>query len=367
MTEQMLDSIEYMGETFYFHSNIFYEFLESRKLEVEFDMIHTANYRGMYESYVIVDNKIYLKDFFGNLRGDLPRKNFPDYDEEGEYFNVDKYYFFSEKEIKNNLILADWFCGVIEIRGDLYSRKENCYHMIIDYGEIIEVKSFKEGINRHSNPEAIIYNYVYTPSVNDTELYKYKYDLISKLSKYDYFLEGKNENDLFLLARDFNSYKGKLELKSYYEKKSLFDSEILRLQEESHKGKAYLEWEWDDEEDEPLTSKKNRFLDEYGYLLKDYDKDEIDLVFRDDYLNKLDTSKSIGEIQEAINLRLPLLKEIRDLNEKREKSESLLVRNKLESNSKIDELNTQKSNYGLWIYLLICVIAGLYLSQCDTY
>ena len=172
-----------------------------------------------------------------------------------------------------------------------------------------------------------------------------------------------NENDLFLLARDFNSYKEKLELKSYYEKRSLLDSEILRLQEESLKGKAYLEWEWDDEEDEPLTSKKNRFLDEYGYLLKDYDKAEIDLIFRDDYLSKLDTSKSIEEIQEAVNLRLPLLKEIRDLNEKRKKSEGLLEWNEFQSKRKIAELDAQKkldkSNYGLYIFLLINLIVVL--------
>lgn len=240
MTIQSPDTIEYNGKTYCFYSSVFASYLELKGKEIEFEMISSANYRGTFESYIIIDGRLFLKEFFGYLKGDLPRKKFTNSDSDEDDYNIDKSFFFSKSDEKiiHGLVLADWYCGVIETdKSDLFM--DEWYHMIVDYGEVIQTKKFIGEITEGLNLKPCIYDYhrYCEPSENDDGLYKYEYSLIVRLSKYDYILEDKSKEDLLLLARDFNSYKDSLEGKSYYEKKNIFNSELNRLKGEAEEGK----------------------------------------------------------------------------------------------------------------------------------
>jgi hypothetical protein len=374
MTHQSYDSIYYNGKEYYFYSTIFNEFLDSTRQCPKFLPTSTANYSGIKEAYVVKGSKLYLKYFLGNLDGDLPKKKFEFLDYEEEDYNVDKTFFFPDEKIKEGLVFCDWFCGALEIAHyKSLGKVEESYFLVIDYGVVIETKKFTGEITEGLNLEACIYDYhrYEEPSENSDGLYKYEYSLIVRLSKYDYILEDKSKEDLLLLARDFNTYKDSLEGKSYYEKKNIFNSELNRLKRDAKEGKPYLNWEfvgsdecypgikeygeeWGSFSERLQKLNKNKFLDKYGYLLKDKSESEINLLFyHESEFESFKNNITDKEIVDFINTKLPIFQQEQDKRN-----------NETRKNEKIKELELKADNLKLFLFCAIITIASLYAEKC---
>lgn len=99
MTQQISDSVNYNGETYYTYSNPFHQFRFTFKPNERprFYGAHSANWNGYESDYTIKDNKLFLIRFEGNL--------YTNKDNTYRVVGLD-HFFPGQTEV-----FADWFTG----------------------------------------------------------------------------------------------------------------------------------------------------------------------------------------------------------------------------------------------------------------
>jgi hypothetical protein len=227
MTQQIADTLYYEENEYFLYSDIIDKYLDETNSEVEFGMTSTANYKGYTSNFKIVDGKLYVKDFFGYIKGDLPRKIFSDGEYEYDEYNIDKNYIFPKDKFQDGLVFADWYCGKLEFNdADASTGNSNRkFEIFIDYGVVAAISEYDEDYSDDSyNGEIYNYNPYDEPGENYTVSETAEWNLITKLAKHAYLLEDKNKYELIFLAKKYEEFKDSLNGKSYLEKISIFNS-----------------------------------------------------------------------------------------------------------------------------------------------
>lgn len=122
MTAQICDTLVYKNETYGISSEPLESYLKNKELPHKLIAINTACWRGYFASWEIINNRLFLTEWSGNIQG---------------YQQVDMSYLFGDERV----VYANWFTGNIYINiGDIVVYHHFGYSSIYEGQLILEFK-----------------------------------------------------------------------------------------------------------------------------------------------------------------------------------------------------------------------------------
>jgi hypothetical protein len=209
-----------------------YNFYNYNGKKLNFLPLNEVNQKGFFSTYLIKDNKFYLKSFYGLI--DDKRRSKIKIDGILTNYNIDINYLFKPDDIEKSCVFADWYSGRISVGNKNSVSDEFCttgksdstsLSFIIDKGVVTDVfkddsASFRENIS--NNYIGDIYKGELIPSIE-------WFIVLNRLDNYTHILEDKTINELMILADNFDKYKNDLDYKSFHYKRDIFDDALIRF------------------------------------------------------------------------------------------------------------------------------------------